>query len=322
MINFSQDVEDKLYRAIKSSFPDAKVGEEDLLALAVCVRRAKKSNQELPPALSSINLDPYQTALDQQAASLPTSEIESMDHPQDGHRYYWVEAHHVRHTPAGFAPFTGHLGMARVTLDETRPRKYKTAFGTITPGDHLIDTVYEANQKYSRHLGYEIDRLDLITPAREALRFAAISVLLGYKNKSDRRPSCYILEAGTATGQPKVLYLGKEIGQPINAYSGYSPTPFACPNHAYLGTLTVKNDDDPDQLRISSRVIKDGTSQQPYIDVTIQWDLQTGKLNNIWPGFLLARATAIVLTRAMKKTIPTDCNERSPGTAQTGGTRV
>ncbi|HXS18071.1 MAG TPA: hypothetical protein VN764_12830, partial [Polyangiaceae bacterium] len=64
MINFSQDIEDKLYRAIKGSFPDAKVSDEDLLALAICIQRAKKSNGDLPDALRSINLAPYQSALD------------------------------------------------------------------------------------------------------------------------------------------------------------------------------------------------------------------------------------------------------------------
>ena len=313
MINFSPVVERQLYQAIKGSFPDAKVNDSDMLALAICVQRQKLKKAPLPVGLSTIDLDDYADALAQESSKLPAQELQTLDEPDDTYRYYWVEASHMRHSPQGFPPFEGQLGMARVTLDEIRPRTFRTAFGTIAPGDHLIDTVYEANQKYASHLGYEIDRLDLITPAREVMRFGAISVMLGFKNKSDRSPSCYILEAGTATGQPKVLYLGKEVGKPINAYSGYSPTPFACPSHAYLGTLTVKNNDDPDQLKISARAIKNGVSAQPYIDIDIRWTLQTGKLKNIWPGFLLAKATAIVLERVMHHTIPTDCDQRTPG---------
>jgi len=313
MVQFSLSTERQLYQALKGSFPDAKVGDEDMLALAICLRRQKEKEGDLPPELAAINLDAYADALDVESKKLPDPEVQTLAAADDDYRYYWVQADHVRHSPSGFAPFSGELGMVRVSLHPTRPKTYHTAFGTVAPGDHLIDTVYEANQKYSRHLGYELERLDLITPARQGLRFGAISVLLGFKKATDKSPSCYILEAGTATGQPKVLYLGKEIGQAINAYSGYSPTPFACPSHAYLGTLTVKDVDEPDQLKISSRVVQDGVSQQPYIDITITWTLQTGRLKNIWPGFLLARATAIVLGRVLKKTIPTDCDDHVPG---------
>ncbi len=303
----------KLYTALKRSFPDARVSDQDMLALAICVQRERQKNGVLPPELDSIDLSDEAEALQRESQKIPAEEIQVLDQPDDDYRYYWVDAVHTRHTPAGFEPFTGHLTMARVTLDPTRPRKYKTALGQISPADHLIDTVFEANQKYGRALGYELARVDLITPVRDGLRFGAISVLLGYRNKTDKSPSCYILEAGTATGQPKVLYLGKTIGQPINSYSGYSPTPFACPSHAYLGTLTVKNDDEPDRLAISARAIKNGKSEQPYIDIDIRWNRQTGPIKNIWPGFLIARAAAIVLTRAAHDTIPTDCDDVVPG---------
>lgn len=313
MVRFSPKVERKLYQALKGSFPDAKIDDADMLALAICISRQKKGNGSLPADLRDIDLDDHVDVLEREAAKVPRDEIQTLDEPDDGYRYYWTEAVHNRKSPQGFQPFTAQMGMVRVTLPETRPRKYKTAFGVLAPGDHLIDTVYEANQKYKAHLGYEMQRLDVITPARQSLRFGAISVYLGFAHEADIQPSCYILEAGTATGQPKVLYLGKKIGQDINAYSGYQPTPFACSSHAYFGTLTVKDDDEPDRLLISSRVIKDGASQPPYIEVDIRWTLQTGKLKNVWPGFLLARAAAIVIERASKRSIPTDCRARTPG---------
>ena len=313
MVQFSSVVQGQLYGALKRSFPDARISDDDMVALAICIHRERKRAAPLPVELSNIDLRDVADSLERESLRIPDEEIQTIAAPDDAYRYYWVEANHERSTPQGFGPFTGQLAMARVTLDETRPRTYKTALGKVTPADHLIDTVYEANQKYSRHLGYEIGRLDVITPARQVLRFGAISVMLGFKNKTDKSPSCYILEAGTATGQPKALYLGREIGKPINSYSGYSPTPFACPSHAYLGTLTVKNVDDPDQLSISARAIKDGKSEQPYINVNIRWTRQSGKVKNIWPGFLTARAVAIVLERAAKRTIPTNCDDRTPG---------
>lgn len=314
MVQFSDEIQQQLYGALKDSFPDTKVTDADMLALAICLQAEKDAGaQDLPAALTCIDLRPYEAALKQKVAELPeTGNYAVTRKAKDKGRYYWVTASHIRHTPEGFKPFTGELAMARVTLAARTPTKFHTAFGIISPHDHLIDTVYEANIKYQRHLGYALERVDLITPARDAVRFGAISVLFGYKRATDKKPSCYILEAGTATGQPKVLYLGKKLGQPINAYSGYAPTPFACAQHAYYGTLTAKNNDDPDTLTITSRDVKDGVSQQPYIDVTIKWQLQEGKLKNIWPGFLIAKASAIVLGRVMSKKIPMGCDEEPP----------
>jgi hypothetical protein len=311
VIELSSTTRTQLYQALKTSFPDAKIDDGDLEALAICLQHQKDSGgHDLPPDLKSIDLSHYTDALKERVAALPG--VESYSTPRaanDTRRYYWAKAVHTRKSPEGFEPFTGELGMARVTLDDDTPQNYRTAFGVIAKGDHLIDTVFEANQKYARHLGYNIERLDLITPARDVLRFGAISVFLGYKKKTDAAPSCYILEAGTATGQPKVVYLGKRPGEPINAYSGYKPTPFACPDHAYFGTLTVKDGDDPDRLHITSRRVENGVSEQPYIDVDIRWERQEGGLLNIWPGFLLARATGIVLSRKLSGKISQDCSE-------------
>lgn len=313
MIRFKSQTRADLYRALKKSFPDAKIGTLDMEALAVCLKKQKDAGEELPDDLARIDISEYEAELEEQAKHLPMAQAYPCSRKStDKNRYYWIEAKHTRFTPSGFKEFTGELAMARVTLDASKPKKFRTAFGSISPGDHLIDTVFEANQKYASHLGYEIKRLDLVTPARDGLRFGAISVYLGYKKKSDKVPSCYILEAGTATGQPKVLYLGKAPGASINAYSGYKPTPFACPNHAYLGTLTLENDDDPARLLISSREVVGGVSKQPYIEIDIDFKLQTDKLMNIWPGFLIARAAGIALGRKLSGKIDTDCGDAPP----------
>lgn len=315
MITFDKQTRSQLYQAIKTSFPDAQVGPADLVALALCIQQGQASDgqQNVPSEFSNIDLTPYKAKLDAVRGQLPEGAKYTVPRASvDKTRYYWAQATHKRETPNGFEPFVGELAMARVSLPPTTPGRINTAIGTIEPADHLIDTVFEANQKYAKNLGYSLERVDCITPTRQGVRFGAVSVLLGYRKKKDPLPSCYILEAGTATGQPKVLYLGLTIGSTINAYSGYQPTPFACPSHAYLGTFTM-NGDEPKNLHISSRTVTGGVSQQPYIDVSIDFTLQTGAISSIWPGFLIARAASIVLVRKMSGKIPQDCVPKLPG---------
>ncbi|HEX3139939.1 MAG TPA: hypothetical protein VHQ87_07785, partial [Rhizobacter sp.] len=228
MIKFDKKTQAQLYQAIKTSFPDAQVGPADLVALAVCIQQGQVAENGAIPQELQIDLGAYKEKLDAVLAGLPGAQKYTVPRASvDKTRYYWIHATHNRMTPQGFSPFTGELAMARVSLPTMTPGKISTAIGSIEPSDHLIDTVFEANQKYAKNLGYQLERLDCITPTRQGVRFGAVSVLLGYKKKNDPLPSCYILEAGTATGQPKVLYLGKTIGATINAYSGYQPSPFA-----------------------------------------------------------------------------------------------
>jgi len=304
-----------MYGALKEAFPDAKVTDGDVVALAVCLRRSKASGEDVPDQLKAVDIAPYDAELAKYEADLDLPPLEkgtATRAANDKGRYYWGHATHTRKTPAGFSPFVGEIPMARVTLPATLPQSFKTCIGDILPGDHLIDTVLEANQKYARFLSQPIGRLDLITPPRQGVRFGAISILLGYAKQADKVPFCYILEAGTATGQPKVLYLGKTLDTTINSYSGYQPTPFACPTHAYTGQLTLSGDD-PKTLRVTSREVDGGQSQPPYIDVTVEFTLQTGNITTIWPGFLTARAASIVLMRSLKGTIPKDCDFSPPG---------
>lgn len=316
MIRFDNKTRANLYGALKEAFPDAKVGDQDLVALGICLRRARARGEGLPPALAQIDLAAYASQLDDVSSDLDLPELEraSQTRPSgDETKYYWVEAHHVRKTPDGFEPFSGELAMVRVTLPQTYPKSFSTCIGSVEPGDHLIDTVFEANQKYARYLPQPIGRVDVITPPRQGVRFGAISVLLGYATPESELPFCYILEAGTATGQPKVLYLGRNMDVTINAYSGYQPTPFACPSHAYTGNLTMQGED-PKQLTITSRKVDGGTSQPPYIEIDAQFSVQMGPhVSTIWPGFLIARAASIVLLRNLKGTIDKDCDMTLPG---------
>lgn len=315
MIRFDAGTRVKLYAALKGAFPDSRPSEADLLALSVCLDRAQAQGEKLPPELQNIDLKPYSAALKTSAAELELASVETSTQaraPLDKARYYWVQSKHTRLAPVGFEPFVGELAMVRVTLPLSRSKSFNTAIGKVLPGDHLIDTVLEANQKYARFLEAPLGRVDLITPPRQGVRFGAISVLLGYKTPKDPLPFCYILEAGTATGQPKVLYLGKTMDVTINAYSGYQPTPFACPSHAYTGKLTM-NGDDPSVLTIRARPIEGGKSAPVYIQIDASFSVQQGDVKTIWPGFLIARAASIVFMRQHRGTISTQCSQPPPG---------
>jgi hypothetical protein len=314
MVRLDRATEDKLRGALVRAFPDARARPRDVEALAVCVRRAQEAKEELPEELRSLDLSPYADQLRELERTLALSSPQALSGPlpaADAYRYYWIKSEHQRHKPDGFTPFVGEVAMVRVTLPLRTPRSFQTRIGSVNPDDHLVDTVLEANQKFARFLDAPIGRLDLITPARQGVRFGAVSVLLGYKKPKDPTPSCYILEGGTATGQPKVLYLGRSVGATINAYTGYQPTPFACPSHAYTGRLTLEGDE-PKLLEITSRQVNGGVSQTPYITIRASFQRQLGHVANIWPGFLIARAASIVLMRNAKGTIPRDCDLPPP----------
>jgi hypothetical protein len=312
MVRFDRVTQASLHAALQRVFPDARVKANDLEALAVSLWRARQAGETLPPDLARIDLSAYSAELSDLSKGLGPNDTASK--PQvgpDAYRYYWVQSEHSRLDPPGFEPFVGELAMVRVTLPARTPKTFRTQIGDVEPGDHLIDTLLEANQKYARFLEAPLGRVDLVTPPRQGVRFGAISVLLGYKKPKDPLPFCYILEGGTATGQPKVLYLGKTLGATINAYAGYQPTPFACPSHAYLGKLTLDGDE-PKLLEIAARKVEGGVSQAPYIKIRASFQRQQGSLRSIWPGFLIARAASIVWMRELKGTIVKDCELPPP----------
>jgi hypothetical protein len=306
-------LEDKL----REAFPDAHVEARDVegFALALHANKACTGPESAAPELRNLDFRGCAEQLDQLAkAALPggadEDDVANVGIPGgDEVRYYWVEATHTRRHPDGFQPFIGTLPMVRVSLPANEPHAVATAIGTFEPADHLIATVHEANEKFAAALGYQLARVDMITPPRQELRFGAISVMLGYKQATGA-PTCYILEAGTATGQPKVVYLGKRLDVKIDRYSGYKPTPFACPDNAYTGTLELAGDS-PDTLHVTARKIRNGASQTPYMDLVAKFDEETTHVRNIWAGLLIARAATIVLARQLRG-IPEDCEKKLP----------
>lgn len=316
-IQFDPTTQRILQKTLREAFPDAEIQQHDCEALALALHdpSCNTSKEPLPAELKNLDFSPWAKQLEELAQTeLPggadgegVTQIARAAAAADGVRYYWAEATHMRLHPDGFDPFVGKLPMVRVRLPDRNPHNFVTALGTVEQADHLIATVFEANDKYAAALGYQLQRVDVITPPRQVLRFAAVSVLLGYRDAAGA-PSCYVLEAGTATGQAKVLFLGATLNAKINSYSGYQPTPFSCSDNAYTGTLTLDGDS-PKELHVTSRKILNHASQPAYIDIRVQFTEETGHLRNIWSGLLIARAALIVQGRK-DRGVPPGCEKK------------
>ena len=62
-------------------------------------------------------------------------------------------------------------------------------------------------------------------------------------------------------------------------------------------------------MRFTARKILNGVSQPAYMDLRVEFMEQTGTIQNIWSGLLIARAVSIVLARRWKG-IPDGCEKR------------
>lgn len=199
------------------------------------------------------------------------------------HRLYLGEAthHRVRSMPPESRPmqskFTLALPMVRVTLPGRLDGDavLRTEIGDVDlRSDHLLGSIELVASKYSGadYLGYRPERVDLITPARAAgARFAAIAIYLGYRRKTDRGPSFYMFEAGTATGDAKMIYFSPDMTPIKGLTSHYLPTPFVTMQNTYSGVVTMRpapDEDEPAYLVIRSQVPGDDA---PYITVTLQY---------------------------------------------------
>ncbi|MEY4577361.1 MAG: hypothetical protein RL701_2064 [Pseudomonadota bacterium] len=304
-IGLPANIHDLVRAHLRQAFPDAHIDATDIEGCVLALQRRGQLGPEEKAPFAASTLAPYRDALDAFAATLAVGswnadgEQHTARHAGDALDYYWAHAKHTRKSPAGYAPFEGHLALVRVRLPERTPRRFSTPIGTVEPADHLLGSVFEANDKYAQPLGYALQRLDLITPPRQLLRFGAISVLLGYRSATGL-PTCFILEAGTATGQAKVLYLGKTLSTTINRRTGYQPTAFSCSDNAYTGKLTVAGDE-PLRLQVTARdIIAGTTSAAPYMEIDVHFEKQTGDVQSIWPGFHILRAAAIVEKRKLE----------------------
>lgn len=285
-IDFDAATSAALDAYIVSHFPDASTSPETRTGVALALWAESETG---------VNLAAYHAQLSELAAQIGLahgldSVVRAM--PSAGFRYYDTVATHDRMIP-DYPPFVGYLSMVRITLPQSNAevRDIHTGIGTVAVGDHIYHSVQEFKQTYLDAPYKDTTRIDVVTPPRElGLRFGAISAYLGYTNGS-ATPSFYVLEAGTATGDPKVPFACATIDGSIVAYTDYQPTPFAKKSHVYRGSLHVVGDN-PDVLTITA----EATAHTPYIKITAKFT-ETTTPKNIWPGFLIVRAAAIVTQR-------------------------
>jgi len=222
---------------------------------------------------------------------------------------YLAHATHQRVHPMDSAQpfqstFVGELPTVRVPLPwalNYENTQLSTAIGTIDfARDHLAGSVELITRLYSAELGYVPARVDLVTPARHlGARFGAIALYLGYRAAPDQRPSFYVLEAGLATGQAAMLYLGKTLNETIVLPSGYQPTPFSAPDNTYTGTLVVK-DDQPVSLRVQAQA----PNLPWYIQVEVDYQA-VSTAPGIEPLSLMLAAIARVAALGNAMQVPT-----------------
>jgi hypothetical protein len=194
--------------------------------------------------------------------------------------------------------FTAQLPLVRVTLPERLTNSsadtVKTPIGEVRLAiDHALGSLEHIADKFSgpSHLGYRPARVDLITPPRyQWARFAPIAIYLGYRNASDESPSFYMLEGGTAGGEPRVIYFGKTMETEIVHTSWFDPTTLSSPKNTYEGKLQVTGD------QLASLKIQSFTpsSNDPYIRIHIHFRRATAKEARISPWLLRAEAVARV----------------------------
>jgi hypothetical protein len=251
--------------ALSRAFPSANVTDEIIAAVAEIVKVHPK------PGSGGAN------AMDQAPVARPVREKD--------HRLYLGKAthHRVKSMPPASRPMQSEfmlaLPMVRVQLPESLTAEsavVATEIGDVDlRTDHLLGSVDLVAEKYggAGYLGARPERVELITPARSLnSRFGAIAVYLGYRKKGDRAPWFYLLEAGTATGNAKMIYFSPDMKPIKSVTSYYLPTPFVTMRNTYSGGIVMKpapNDDEPDKLIVESRAPGE---KDPYITVTVVYE--------------------------------------------------
>lgn len=288
-IPFDADTRRYLEKYVKDNFPDAECDAEGdvITAVAVGLRVNKVADPRLQPFADDLDALIREKGLDRPLPAAPVTGT---------FRYYNVRATHDREIP-DLDAFTGRLPMARVTLPRLTKdaQDFETSIGSVRKSDHFYRSVEEFKLRYAGKAPYQsAARIDLITPPRADpfnLRFGAISVYLGYLDAAGA-PSFYVLEAGTATGQPKVPFPAPSFDNGVYAYAGYTPTPFTNKQHIYKGQLEWR---ETGTKRLKMSVRKDAASA-PYMRLNVSFEETTDPWRT-WPGFLILKAALIVLDR-------------------------
>lgn len=262
---------ESIRRTLQKSFPSAEATDE-AVAGVVAVLIAQKSRFSRAGVTSS----------------KPQEKAPIERHVREGeHPLYLGHAdhHRIKGMPPSSKPMQSQFSMALPMVRVHLPEKLEgdnpvinTAIGEVYLGrDHLLGSVDLLASKYAgaEYLGYRPERVDLITPARAAgSRFGAIAVYLGYRKKADKAPSFYMFEAGTASGDAKMIYFSPSFAPIKNATSYYLPTPFVSMRNTYSGYVKMRpapDEDEPEKLFVESRAVGE---QDPYLTVTVSYERQ------------------------------------------------
>ena len=254
-----------IHAALTRAFPGSNVNDEVVSGVAEVIT----SKQATPPIGEPTS---------RERAPI-TRRVEEKEHPL----YLGFADHHRVRSPApeGRAMksrFVLELPMVRVPVPEKLTAENTTIATVIgdveLSRDHLLGSIDLIAAKYGSadYLGARPARVDLITPPRSlGWRFGAIAVYLGYRNAADKAPWFYMLEAGTATGDAKMIYFSPSMKRIENATSYYLPTPFVTMHNTYSGGITMRSpphEDEPLTLLVESRSPGD---EDPYITVTVTY---------------------------------------------------
>lgn len=194
-------------------------------------------------------------------------------------RYYLGLATHSR-VAAPHSVFIGELPMVRVSLpaegtSQTVPA-IETEGGVCLTEDRLFPSIEVMWARYGPrlvHLGGCPERVDVITPPRlKGSRFGAVALYLGFRKARDEAPCFFALEAGLATGQPRIPFLGPTMDAVIVSQTHYRPTPFSGPHHWYRGQLTMKADRPAEPQALLVEGFRAQPPDDPYIRVTVEYE--------------------------------------------------
>ncbi|MEY4575740.1 MAG: hypothetical protein RL701_443 [Pseudomonadota bacterium] len=258
---------ESIRRSLQSAFPDAHAVVTDA-AVDTAFQLAK--HQCHAPSLRDLAIPPLA------ALSAPPALVA----PQARFQYYEAHATHARKTAPG-SVFTGDLPLVRFQIPDHGTaqtlQKIDSPAGELLPVDRLYSSVDVLWATYHHDPAIarwgRPGRVDVIAPPRLAgARFAAVSLYLCYVHPNDPAPSFYLLEAGLATGQARMPFLGRSMDAVILAQTQYKPTRFAEPFHVYRGRLAMHADapSEPDTLWIE--VFPKFPLTQPYLEVTIVYE--------------------------------------------------
>ncbi|PRQ07400.1 DUF1365 family protein [Enhygromyxa salina] len=191
------------------------------------------------------------------------------------HVVYALEAKHVRRKPIR-AGFTADCQSVRVRLPLAKPAKdafIGTWIGTVEAKDHLAFSVEQVADYYERACADRpsLARVDLITGARfRGRRFSPVSIYLAYRsNDADAKPCFYLLEGGSASGNPEAMYVSRSIETGIKSKAKFEFTPFACRNNWYDGGLEMSPDlREPACVHLKIAQTRDGRREYLRVSVT------------------------------------------------------